>query len=440
MSNPNNAVETSTDVSSEGLVFSTDYYLKTLSIITSDGQVVDIKGLAVEINLYEDIFSPCMSGSILMGDALDLIANLKIHGHEWIQLEIDKPSLSNSIKKVFRIYKISEREYSSASMQNYVIHFCSEELILSTQRYMSKSYKGMIVSDMVNDILKNQLGVGDSKMKGTFDKTEGNFNLIIPRMQPLEAIEWLTTRSYSSKGTLFMFFENRDGFNFVSYETLIKTPTYQTYFKNPKLNTTAQKNVNSVNYLKIVQDFDLIASGRYGAYSSSLMTYDFINRKLGTKSINAKQFDLLNDNIPVNDTTNRFNKPIHAHQDYLLKFYPTTDADPLTNSSHPENWLQQKASKLAQLHSFKMVISIPGDVLMKVGRVIEVELPKAMPLDASGKQINDMRTGKYLVSAVHHIFINDVMSTVCELLSDSVSGQLNPSIDTSPSLQAVKRA
>ncbi len=72
--------------------------------------------------------------------------------------------------------------------------------------------------------------------------------------------------------------------------------------------------------------------------------------------------------------------------------------------------------------------------------VVQVELPKAQALNASGNQINDMRTGKYLVSAVHHVFMGDVMSTVCELLSDSVSGTLNNSIDSSPTLQAIKKA
>jgi hypothetical protein len=423
-----------------GLIYSGDYQIKALTIITSDGQVVDIKNNYVELNIYEDLFGACMTGTVLMGDALDLIANFKIHGNEWLQIDIDKPTLDKPIQKVFRVYKVSNREFKTASLQNYILHFCSEELVLSSQRFLSKSYKGMIISDMVKDVMLNQLGVsGPKSSTGLWDKTTGLFNIIIPRMNPLEAIQWLSTRAYSSDGTLFMFFENRDGFNFVAYETLLKIPIYQKYFKTPKLSTSAQDNINSVNFLRIIQDFDILASGRYGAFGSSLLSYDFVNRKFSGTTFDPNNFTLLNDNLPINSTKNRFNVPLLGNSDYLLKFYPTSDSDPKINGSHPENWLQKKAMKLAQLFQFKMVISIPGDILMKVGRIVDVELPKAVPQNSAGNQVSETRSGSYLVSAVHHIFINDTSTTVMELLSDSVSGTLNAPLDNSPTMKAVKQ-
>lgn len=436
MTDPSTVVPSTPQAVDEGLLTSSDYKLTTLSIVTSDGTVVDIKSLAVEINLYEDIFSPCMSGSILMGDAIDLMANFKIHGNEWLIMEIDKPSLGLSLKKIFRVYKVSDREIKSQSLQNYILHFCSEELILSTQRFISKSYKGMVISDMVNDLLTNQLAVNPKKV-GLMDKTEGIFNIIVPRMQPLEAIEWLSTRAYSSNGTLFMFYENRDGYNFQAYETLLNRPVYQTYYKRPKTDTDPQLTWNSVNVMKIVQDFDIIASGRYGGFNSTLMTFDFVNRKVQNSQYTAGQSPLLNDAVPFNSTLNRFKTPLNQNPDYFLKFYPTFDSDPKTNASHPENWLHKKASRLAQLHSFKMVCTVPGDIALKVGSIVQVEVPQAVPQDKSG-QINQLRTGKYLVSAVHHIFFNDVMSTVIELLSDSINGTMNPSSDSSQGMIAIK--
>jgi len=340
MSNPATSNTSTTPSNPPGLIYSGDYYLKALTIITSDGQIVDLKNNYIELNIYEDLFAACMTGTVLMGDALDLVANFKLHGNEWLQIEVDKPSLNKPIQKVFRIYKIGKRDFKTASLQNYIIYFCSEEMVLSSQRFMSKSYKGMIISDMVKDIMLNQLGVSSNKSSnGLWDKTTGLFNIIVPRMNPLEAIQWLSTRAYSSTGTLFFFFENRDGFNFVSYETLAKIPVYQKYYKIPKLTTNAQDNINSVNYLQIVQDFDILSSGRYGAFGSSIITYDLVNRKFSGAQFDPNQFTLLNDNLPINSTKNRFNSPILGNSDYLLKFYPTADSDPKSNGSYPENWL-----------------------------------------------------------------------------------------------------
>ncbi|MGH7745756.1 MAG: hypothetical protein ACREQ5_13355, partial [Candidatus Dormibacteria bacterium] len=220
---------TTQTTSPAGLHATSDYTVTTLAIVTSDGTTIDLSSLYLEINLYEDLFSPCMSGSILMGEALDLISNFKLHGNEYLVMNIDKPGLGKPINKVFRIYKIGDRELTGSALQNYTIYFASEELILSTQHYVSKSYHGMQISDMVNDLLTNQLGVPKTKTN-FMDKTDGIFNIIVPRMQPLEAIQWLATRSYSANGSLYMFYESRDGYNFVSIESLMKLPTYQTYY------------------------------------------------------------------------------------------------------------------------------------------------------------------------------------------------------------------
>jgi hypothetical protein len=420
----------------EGLVRSTDFVINTLTLVTSDGVVTDIDPFAVEVNLYEDIFSPCMSGSILMGDALDLIDHLKLHGNEFLIMEIDKPSLKQPVRKVFRVYKISNREYTTNTLQNYILHFCSEELVLSTQKYMSKSYKGMVVSDMVKDILINQLQTGTSKL-ARLETTEGIFNIVLPRMQPFEAIEWLASRAYSSDGSLFFFFENRDGFNFISYETLMKNPVYQTYYYAPKTGTSPQDNLNRINFLKVIQDFDVIASGRYGAYSATLMTYDFTSGKTVGHNSTMTQYKKLNKGLPINDSKNRFNSTLTGNPEYFLKFHPTA-SDPTVNNHHPENWLHKKASKLAQIHTFKMIATIPGDVMLKVGSIIEVELPQAIP--QSTRESSEFRSGKYLVSALHHVFVNGIMTTTLELLSDSMGGMLNASADTSPTIQALRKS
>lgn len=421
-----------------GLQLAGDYAIQVLMIITSDGTTIDIRSQAVEVNLYEDIFSPCMSGSILMGDAQDLITNFKMHGNEWLQIQIDKPGLNKPITKTFRIYKISEREYKTSSMQNYILHFCSEEMVLSTQQYISKAYKGMAISDMIKDVVVNKLGANNKI--NFWDTTQGVFNIVVPRMHPLECVQWLTTRSFSANGSLFLFYETADGYNFQAYETLLQRKTYKNYTYGVKLDNEAANTNYSMNFLRVVKDFDMIQTGQYGGYSTTLLAYDFINRTLNTAKIKATDMELLNDNPQVNQAQNRFKTPLTG-ADYLIKLYPMTDSDSSVNPSQPFNWLHIKALRLAQINSFKMVGTVPGDILLRAGSVITVELPISMPKTATsqaGNQLNDMRSGKYLVTAVHHIFINGVSTTVVELVSDSVTGQLFQSNDTAKGMQVVK--
>lgn len=424
----------------EGVFATSDYKLTVLTIVTSSGVSLDVSDLMIELDIYEDIFSPVMTGSVTLGDATDIISNLRLHGNEYIVIEVDKPTLGRPISKVFRIYKIADRVAGTTALQNYTIHFCSEELVLSTQTLLNKSYKGLGIDAMVDDILRNVLKVDETKLKdGIFSQTSGTFDLIIPRLQPLAAIEWLTPRAFNTDENLFFFFENRDGFNFTSYENLISKPTYAVYARDVKVSQEPAENMQSYHFLGIEHDFDILNSLRYGAYNSSVLSLDLINRQATVKSFgyaDLKPQALLNGNIPVTVLPNRLGFSLFDSLEAMAKFVITTDIDPSMNPADLDNWLPQTSARLAQLHTFKVVMNIPGDVLVKAGMVVGVIMPK-MIIQSKVVENDDLRTGRYLVSTVHHKFVEDTMTTTVELLSDSVSVPLGSVATESPLVQKV---
>lgn len=405
-----------------GMMNTNQFTLKKLMIHTSDGIQLDISKQYLEINLFEDLFSPCMTGSVRVSDGNGLLSNFFIHGNEFIEIEIDKPSLETPISKVFRLYKIANQELDT-SFSNYTLHFCSEEMILSPQSQISKSYKGLRIDQIISDILKTNLMVQDKKIDGTFSQTSGQFDIIIPKMNALEAIQWLSTRAYSDTGTLYFFFETINGFCFLSYEDLLKQPVYSKFTRSAKTDTDVTKNLGTFTYLKVVEEFDLMKASRYGAFSSSLFTLDLVNKKFVPHTYNAgeyKEKGILNKEVTLNGATNRLGKSFYDSYSNMLKYCVTADGDPNRNPISPEKWLSVSASKMGQLHLYKMVGTIPGDILIKTGRVIEVDMQVMTPvIDVVEK--NPMRNGKYLVSAIHHRFIVDMHTTTLELLSDSVS-------------------
>jgi len=427
-----------TSSETNGLIASSDYLLNALNLVTSDGKVVDIKGLMVELDLYEDIFSAVMTGSVVLGDALDLISSLAMHGNEFIQINVDKPSLNNPIIKTFRCYKIGDRSPGTNGLQNYTIYFCSEELFISTQNLVSKSYKGLRVDQMVMDLLTNKLKVNTKKIC-QIEQTTGVFDIIIPRMSALEAISWLAPRSYGPNKNLFFFFENRDGFNFVSYETLLTKPVYQTYAYNVKLEQNPVLNSNTFNVLNVTQDHDILKASRTGAYSSTLAVLDIINRQYTATTFNVKQLTdnaTLNAYLPSNDFPNRFGQSVFQTGGNALKFVISTDADPSSNPANIKKWLPQTICRLGQLNTFKLAGSIPGDIQLKVGMVVGFYMPK-MEVQSRTTANDPFRSGRYLVSSIHHKFIMDVSTTIVELLSDSVSAQLAAPANNSQSIQTV---
>lgn len=434
---------TSNTSSSLGLFSAGDYKISSLVITTSAGQSVDIRNIMLELNIYEDVFSPVITGDVSIGDAADIISTYSMHGNEFLLIDLDKPTLNRPIQRIFRIYKIANRDFGTASLQNYTLHFCSEEMLLSTQKFVSKSYKGMRIDQMVNDLMVNQLQVNPNKMSnGIFTQTQSNFDIIIPRLQPLEAIQWLAPRAYNSNQNLFFFFENRDGFNFTSYENLIKQPTYNTYSRSVKITNDATQNFNSFNYIKVIEDFDIIKSMRMGSFSSTLMVLDLIKRSFTNYNFNVSQIQktgLLNGFLADNGLQDRFGYSLSGSNQNMLKYATSIDSDPSFNPQLMNNWLPQTTTRLGQINSFKLIISIPGDILIKAGSVINCIIPK-MQTQTSATVNDPMRSGNYFISGVHHKFTSDLSATILELLSDSLAAQLPAAAQTSQTVSGLIKA
>ena len=177
----------------------------------------------------------------------------------------------------------------------------------------------------------------------------------------------------------------------------------------------------------------------YKLLSSSLLSFDLVTRKYTSSNFNLKQLGpkaTLNGNLPSNEMTNRLGQTFYTMNQNMLKFIISKDGDTTTNPLATKNWLPQTASRLAHINNFKVVITIPGDILIKVGNIVGLVVPKMQPQQGATEN-NQMRSGNYLVSSVHHKFVMDISSTILELLSDSTSVPLPIAVTTSPSMQKI---
>ena len=67
--------------------FAGDYKLDHVFLHNHKGDVVDIKKVMVELNIFESIYKNALTGSIVIADAQNLISKLEIHGTERISFK-----------------------------------------------------------------------------------------------------------------------------------------------------------------------------------------------------------------------------------------------------------------------------------------------------------------------------------------------------------------
>lgn len=418
-----------------GVSSSKDYEIQSLEIISSGGQTIDVRNIFTQLQIYQDIFSSVMHGNILINDGMDIFNNFYFCGNEYIRIVIDKPSLDEPIKKTFRVYKATDRKKTGNSGQGYILHFCSDEMILSNSMLVSKAYKNATAADIVRDVLVNELKINQNKL-ASFDPTSGIYDFIVPNYRPLEAIQWAVARSYDESGkSCYFFFENTRGYNFQSLQTLYKRPIYKKVkyeIKNAEEPDPAV-NKDSADNLKIVNDFDLLTSISNGSFASKLLTVDIFSQNFVEYSYSAQKAEseqkLLNPNKPINVLENK------NQENALTAFNSCFTTYALINDTKSEKentinkWLMPRALHMSLVNHFRIKLTLPGDTAMNAGDIVELDFPKFKAADESGKEFDEYRSGKYLVAAVNHKFFEDTFLSIVELCSDSFAEQLPAAID-----------
>ena len=93
------------------------FTIEKCELVTSAGLVINLSSSILEINLFEDIYSNAIKGSILCFDTNNLITNTQILGQDYLRLKIVTPGFETDdhektidfSENVFSVYKIGAR-------------------------------------------------------------------------------------------------------------------------------------------------------------------------------------------------------------------------------------------------------------------------------------------------------------------------------------------
>ena len=151
--------------SSQQLRFAGDVSINKVQVITPKGFFQDITAQVLTIQFYEDIFSPFITGSIIVKESLDLINLFPFVGEEYLELDITTPALKDSaIKGKYYIYKLTDRELLGDRAVIYQLHFISVEAVADLNKKISRVF-GNKVSELVAPFIKDSIIGLESKKK-----------------------------------------------------------------------------------------------------------------------------------------------------------------------------------------------------------------------------------------------------------------------------------
>jgi hypothetical protein len=409
-----------------------------------------------EISYNEDLFGGVVSGYIMITESNAYSELLALTGNEFLILSFNKnqdDNISDTIQKKFRVYKIDKRQLAgNMYTEAYFLNFCSEELLISEQYKLSKSYPNQQISQVITDICINGLGINGNKLD--IEETYGVYDFVIPNIKPLDAINWLSNYARPSTehiGADMIFYEDKDGFKFKSLQTLTDgaddDPNFQAYGKyryDPKnLNDEyLTEEFYNVTTYEIMNSFDSLNAIHSGMFANQLISVDILTRrKIVTnfdyfKYWNDPDSGGLNDFPVTNNYQNRFGQGLNETSQATLKlvFSNFDEANSAIVQANPgsvahnifaETYIPYRTAQLALANYTRIKMSVPGDPLLTVGAVIEFEL---LSRDPNSKEQDLFYSGNYLVTAVKHMITQNDFKTVIEIAKDSVPNKY-PDID-----------
>ena len=85
---------------------STQFKINRLAINSKFGSF-GVDSIFEELNIFDSVLTPCMSGNILLKDSVGLSRKLLFDGSEFIDIDISKDTETSgtNISKTFRIFK-----------------------------------------------------------------------------------------------------------------------------------------------------------------------------------------------------------------------------------------------------------------------------------------------------------------------------------------------
>lgn len=460
----------------EGLYFPNDILLKDV-IIKVGTKLIDVKRMLLQLNLFEDLYSNALTGSITLVDAVNLIGNAPFVGQEELLLTYKTPGFEGGeeVHLEFDIYQIADRNTGVSSdltdiTQNYTLHFVSKSYYKNLQTKVRQAFKNQRIEEMVRAI-GQQIGIKDISA----EPTSGKYTFVIPGWTPFYTINWLASRARPEKNPYavnYFFFETINGFQFVSLNDLIQRPVQMRYVYAPanlrfhhSSEAGASRGLVFPEFMG-VRNFTILKSGttleriEQGMYASKLITHDLVRKQFSSFDFRYKEdflrtqhledFNVDGKGVRIKQTPKAF-PGISRHSDQtetLVKFYPKHSFlfDDLKDYDDSQKWVLPRNSQLRQIEQLRLRVELPGDANRRVGDVVIFEAPR--PELVKGYNASESKdpniSGNYIITSIHHIIELDSHRMVIELSKESLPAKSKESIvdalDIASTLNSASRA
>jgi len=405
---------------------------------------VDITNSLLFFDYFEDLLSPCITAIAQITNSSSLFNILPIRGGEKVAISVDTAFGEFLLDGDNALY-VTKVTGLDAQTQNetFTLHMVSLEALSNETSRCEKKYNDATIDIHVKDILKNVLNTKKFDNKN-IEVTSNSYSFISNNKKPFHILTWLGPKSVpttsggggtsgegeyaDAKGTAgFLFYENKDGFNYRSIDSLVSNTQIQnqsadkekiiTYTYTQVIENNTQANEFKILNYGFEKNQDLMKALRVGMYANKSYFYDLYSNSLDIYKYVLKDEignKLGNNNIAVSD---EFGDSISR---IMVR---VSDRGVLNSNGSISNKLRSGADMAKSYSRYNILFTqalnmvVPCNVSLKIGTIINVMLPRIDSTD--NKENDDEQSGNYLIKGLRHHFEGGQMITSLRLIRDS---------------------
>ena len=394
----------------------TQYQTQSVEI---DG--VSVTGLFMAISIYENIFSPVITGNITI---FDTDGSRFVEDNEIEFIEDIKFSFKNANDDVLEFEGVLNgltNKIIKDSKKIYNIDFTSKAVRKNEATFISKAYRDKRPEEIVREMM-GKLGSQEDRFEGfglpmTFNAS---------RKRPTEVIKYVLTHAVTSgqdspstqetegsqdgetKGTTgFLFWETLDGHRFVDIQSLRKgegggndAGEFRYQLQNKSL-SMEDAMIGVIDYdFKRIGDFQ--SKLRSGAFKNKVITFDVDTGQYvefdynDDKNMTEKQKKALEE---AGDTPTRVMTRLFSNE----KGENSCEKAQKEKHDQSKQYLAQNQVSQNTFDDQCGSFTLPPQFTVRAGDSMKVRIPKVE--SEKGRGIDEKHSGKYIIRQVgHHIF------------------------------------
>lgn len=393
------------------------YSLIECSFINFKGNKIDVKSVMNQLDIQIDMFNTCIFGSIEIHDrGGNFQQNMPLIGEERLSFKFKVDEATPQITLLFDVYHLARNIQSGENSMQYILYFASHEFLANQTILVSDGFVRKHPHDIIQSCMKRI-----SNKKIDVEESANLINYVSPSIHPFEVINYIIPRSISkTSNSTYVFYEDINGFNFKTIEKMYESTPIDYYFTKKNLtNTNFETEYYSITSYEIVQSYNTLDNMSKGAYGATVFGLDPFTRDYTQVTYNYHSDEDFK-KLKHIDNDNPKNKLHTSQYQYKNAFQGFLKCLPISES-HQSDKFKNIAKRNSQINllsnGLKIVLQVAGNSDILIGSVINIAYPnKSKDNDKNG--LDKYLQGKYIVTAVRHIFTQTKYTTVMEIARD----------------------